>query len=112
MVSELYPVLVEAEAVFGDEARESFDALIKMTNRLWAAIWLYHQGLAQQWKNPSGPNNKYGNIIFGINEFECPNLEVDGKPVDDDNFRRDLDLAMQGIKEYFIPKLDQATPKL
>jgi hypothetical protein len=111
-VSELYPAMVEAEAVFGDEAREKLDELIAMTRRLWAAIVVYHQGLDQGRQNHQIAYRKFFNIINGINEFETPDMGTDEEPVDDDNFKRDLDAAMQEIKEYFSPRLGRNHPRL
>lgn len=110
-VFEMYPVMVEAEAVFGEEAREKLDKLTAMTNRLWVAIVTYHQGLYEGGKNPQ-KLRKYRNIIHGINEFDHPNLGSDDQTTDDDHFKRDLDAAVQDIKEYFIPQLGRKPPVL
>jgi hypothetical protein len=111
-IFELYPAMVDAEAVFGDEAREKLDKLIAMTRRLWAAIMVYHQDLYHRGQNPEVSNSRFFNIINGINEFEYPSLGAEEEPVDDGNFKKDLDAVMQEIKEYFIPKLGRKLPIL
>jgi hypothetical protein len=112
-ISGMYPAMVEAEAVFGEESREKLDKLIGITRRLWTAILLYHRGLYNDRHNPEGANSRYFNIIYGINEVENPNLSSEEEPVvDDDNFKQDIDAAMQEIQEYFAPKLGHKPPIL
>ncbi len=96
--SRLYPAMVEAEAVFGEEAREKLDRLISMTKRLRVAIQVYHKLISKGLGQSGGTNDKYFNIINGVSgQME--------EPVDDDNFKMDLDNIMQEIQEYFIQKM-------
>lgn len=98
--SRLYPVMVEAEAVFGIEAREKLDKLIDMTRRLRVAIQIYHQLISKGLGQSGGEDDKYFNIINGVSgQTE--------KSIDDDNFKTDLDNVMQEIQDYFIQKMGQ-----
>jgi hypothetical protein len=64
--SRLYPAMVEAEAVFGIEAREKLDKLINMTRRLRVAIQIYHKLISKGLGQSGGTNDKYFNIINGV----------------------------------------------
>lgn len=96
--SKLYPIMVEVEAVFGTEAREKLDKLIGMTKRLRVAIQVYHKLIYKGLGQSGGANDKYFNIINGV-------TGQTEKPVDDDNFKADLDNIMQEIQEYFFQKM-------
>jgi hypothetical protein len=96
--SRLYPVMVEAEAVFGTEGREKLDKLIDLTRRLRIAIQIYHKLISKGVGQSGGTNDKYFNIVNGVSgQIE--------ESIDDDNFKADLDAVMQEIQDYFIQKM-------
>jgi hypothetical protein len=99
--SRLYPAIVEAEAVFGIEARAKLDKLINMTKRLRVAIQIYHKLLSKGLGRSGETSDKYFNIIDGINGVSEQTEEL----IDDDNFKTDLDDVMQEIQDYFIQKM-------
>jgi hypothetical protein len=96
--SKLYPAIVEAEAIFGIEAREKLDKLIDLTKRLRVAIQIYHKLISRGVGESGGTNDKYFNIINGVSKQS-------GESIDDDNFAADLDDVIQEIQDYFIPKM-------
>ncbi|PZV26557.1 MAG: hypothetical protein DCF12_09050 [Snowella sp.] len=102
---DIYPVMVEVKAVFGEEAMEKLKRLTDLTSKLNVAIEAYCDGVYEG--KTRKEIDKYYNIIFNINEVECPDYVSENISVDDMNFRKNLDAAMEEIKDYFIPKLDR-----
>lgn len=100
-----YPATVEAEAIFGAEAKHKVEALTGIASKLNAAIIVYHQLLYRESINNT--HDKYFNIINGINEFNMPDLEQNGAPPNDDNFQQEFDLAVKEIEIFFMPHMGQ-----
>ena len=111
-ITGMYPAMVEAEAVFGEESRRKLDRLIIMTGRLWAAIVVYHQGLYKGSPSSEGANSRFFNIVEGLNNIKDPRIGAEENIIDDGDFKKDLDTAMHEIQEYFIPKLGRKPPLL
>lgn len=89
-LNDWYPAVVEAEALFGAEARQVILKLQACCGTLQAAITIYHRALYRG--EESDRTEKYFNIIEGI-------TASDG--FDDNNFQEDLDSAIQGIQGFF-----------
>jgi hypothetical protein len=103
---DIYPVMVEVKAVFGKEAMEKLKKLTDLSSKLNVAIDAYCDGIYQGKKRKE--IERYYNIIHNINEVECPDLISDDEvSLDDMNFRKNLDTAIQEIEDYFIPKLNR-----
>lgn len=108
-LSQWYTSVVEAEALFGEEARKKIQAVYSSAQRLRAAIDIHHRNEFQAAKShlireESASTAKFhkqnDNIIWGVH----PGI---GKPdedksyLDDGGFQVDLDSAVDGIKKYF-----------
>ena len=102
---DIYPVMVEVKAVFGEDAMEKLKKLTDLTSKLNVAIEAYCDGVYEG--KTRKEIDKYYNIIFNINEVECPDYLSDKVSVDDMNFRKNLDATMQEIEDYFKPKLNR-----
>lgn len=89
-LNDWYPAIVEAEALFGEEARLVISKLQDCCTRLRAAINIYHRALYRG--EESDRTEKYFNIIQGLTA---------STGFDDDNFQQDLDDAVQGIQKFF-----------
>lgn len=99
-MEQWYSYTVEAEAVFGPEAKLKTEAIEASVSKLNAAIIVYHRLM---YKNSlKDEHEKYFNIINGLNEFTMPHLS-EGEPVyDDDGFQRELDARLKEIEVYFM----------
>lgn len=100
-----YPATIEAEAIFGAEAKYKVEALTGVASKLNAAITVYHRLMYRGSINDT--HDKYFNIINGINEFNMPDLNENGAPPDDDNFQREFDVAVKEIEIFFMPHMGQ-----
>ena len=98
-LNEWYPSTIEAEAVFGREAKLLMENLKQAIGHLRAAIDIYHRSIYHGRSN--NKHEKYFNIIYGINEFETP-PKADEEPIDDDNFQKNLDFAILEIEKFFL----------
>lgn len=98
-LNDWYPAIVEAEALFGEEARQVIAKLQACCRKLRASIDIYHRALYRG--EESDRTEKYFNIIEGI-------TASDG--FDDDNFQQDLDSAIQGIQEFFSKYIVSRNP--
>jgi hypothetical protein len=90
VISEInawYPVRVEAEILFGEEARQVIDSLTICCIQLQEAIDKYHYGL-------------YENRPF--KETKTDFHIISGSPYSgDNNFQRNLDASIGGIETFF-----------
>jgi hypothetical protein len=108
-LSQWYPAVVEAEALFGEEARKKIEAVNSSARNLRAAIDIHHRNVFQAAtsrliREESASTAKFhrqnDNIIYGVH----PGM---GKPdedksyLDDGGFQKGLDSAVNGIREYF-----------
>jgi len=105
-VSQWYPAVVEAEALFGEEARNKIKALLKSAGILKGAIETYHRNVlrtAQSYLIQQPPNKFQGqctNIIFTLHPG-LANSDEDRANFDDGGFQVDLDTAVDGIRKHF-----------
>ncbi|GAM08107.1 hypothetical protein OR1_00378 [Geobacter sp. OR-1] len=100
-----YPAIVEAEAIFGAEAKHKAEALTAVASKLNAAITVYHKLMYRG--KVTAQHDQYFNIIYGINEFNMPDLQQDGEPPNDNNFQREFDAAVKDIEIYFMLHMNQ-----
>jgi hypothetical protein len=101
VVVEWYPHVVEAEALFGKEARDLLDRLKLCARKLRAAIEIYHRAEYRGYLDHA-KHDKYFNIIYGINDQEFPDLKDGDQPVNDDGFQASLVAALREIDGYFV----------
>lgn len=102
-LNEWYPAVIEAEALFGAEARENIEKLQACCRELGAAISIHHQSRYENWNTERF--DKYSRIIYGVDLASTevrkrlnPSLEID---YDDDGFQENLEASLQGIQEFF-----------
>ncbi len=101
IVVQWYPYVVEAEALFGREARDLLDRLKLCVRKLRAAIEIYHRAEYRGYLDPA-KHEKYFNIIYGINDQEFPDLKDGDQPVNDDGFQTSLVAALKDIDDFFV----------
>lgn len=108
--SQWYPAVVEAEALFGEDARKKIKELYVSAQKLRLAIESYHRkeiraarsySIREEHK-PDRFHQQCANIIFGTHPG-LATTEEDRKSTfyDDDGFQQHLDSAVLGIKEHF-----------
>lgn len=98
--SQWYPAVVEAEALFGEDARKKIEDLYYSVQTFKAAIEMYHQYEMSVDEPSDHVHKQVRNIIMGIHQGR--NKSGEAKPLSDDNgFQEQLDSAVLGIKDYF-----------
>ncbi len=102
-IEKWYPATVEAEALFGSEAKQKAEALTAVASKLNIAIIVYHQLMYQN--QITDKEKKFFNIINGINKFTMPDLENQGVSLDDNNFQEEFNTAMAEIELFFMKHL-------
>jgi hypothetical protein len=95
------PHVIEAEALFGKEARDLLDRLKLCARKLSAAIEIYYRA-EYHGHYSHAKHEKFFNIIYGINDQEFPDLKGDDQPVIDDGFQENLVAALEDIDSYFV----------
>lgn len=99
-----YPSTVEAEALFGAEAKVPIEKLKESIGALRAAIDIYHRVLYRGTNTEK--HEKYYNIIYGLNEFEMPSDQEDDH-FDDNNFQKNLDESLIEIESFFLKHMNR-----
>lgn len=92
-VQKLRAASIQAEAVFGKEAKYLLNALLVHTNLLLKALLYYHAVFQHEWDNPERVNSADFKIL------------VEATPPDKDKFKEELDEIMRAIETYFRHKL-------
>ena len=98
--SALYPSIIEAEALHGDEASQLFKKLFESIAKLSTAVethfkLMYHDNLNYD----DLKTRSRENILYGMNKKTNPTGE--SEEIDDANFREELDRAIGEIRDYF-----------
>jgi hypothetical protein len=104
-IESWYPATVEAEAIFGAEAKQKAVALTAVASKLNAAITVYHRLMYRG--QITSQHDQFFNIINGINEFSMPDLQQNGVPPDDNNFQSEFDAAVKDIEIFFMRHMNQ-----
>jgi hypothetical protein len=96
-MNDWYPSTVEAEALFGEEARYLIDKLMDSCKLLRSSIEIYHSSL---YSGQEDSNDKiFKNTIRGISSKSDPYMDIVNS--DDDGFQKNLDDSIKGIEAYF-----------
>jgi hypothetical protein len=102
-LSQLYPAAVQAEALFGKEAKGRIDNLYSSAEKLWKAIHRFHEYTTSKKEEifyPDDSVHKTKNVIYGVHPGMAANKEQKSS-FDDGGFQENLDAAVLGIIEYF-----------
>jgi hypothetical protein len=102
-IDKWYPSTVEAEALFGAEAKRKTEALTAVASKLNVTITVFHQLMYHN--QITDKHKNYSNILTGINKLTMPDLEKEGVSVDDNNFQAEFNTAMLEIELYFMRHL-------
>lgn len=103
-LNDWYPSTVEAEALFGQEAKNPIEKLKQSIGSLRAAIDIYHRAIYRDGNTEK--HEKYYNIIYGLNEFEMPQ-EQEEDTFYDGNFKKNLDEAIMEIEAFFLKHMNR-----
>lgn len=100
--AELYPHIIEAEALLGKDASESVRALFKLMNKLRVAIEMYFQNQAKGdlMRDTSEVFKKFQNMVYGLSRETNPSHPDE---YDDDGFKQEMKEALEKITRIFSP---------
>lgn len=104
-ISKAYSSFIEAEAIFGRDARGVLDGIIKTANSLHATIELYYQ---MKYDNPENPMDQFERQCFNIIMSISPKDDSEQKNqnrFDDKGFQREFDDAVNKIENFFFAYL-------
>ncbi len=96
---KLYGAMIDAEALFGKDAREAIESLFKVGRLLGFAIEIYFKALYQKENTSTDFFRKQFNIIYGTGALD--NSSLPSGYVDDGGFSNKFNEALEYIEAYF-----------
>ncbi len=100
-VTDWYPHVIRAEALFGTEAKKALEALAVVKNKLWVAIEMWHQHEIKSRSEYQTHDSLY-NIMYGLDPSEHPE-----ESLKDNGFHVEFRAAMSKIEQIFKPLVER-----
>jgi hypothetical protein len=96
--SQIYPLLLEVEAIWGRSARDLFQPIWKLESELGGIIRIYLRSI-----DPKRPEYERDAAQRSLDKRR--DIMYDTLEEEDDDFKKDYSVAMRKIEEFIRPKL-------